>query len=56
MITVKLEGTGGGRISVSNVYSILKRYWPPAVADGVRTMRGIRSMAGAVFDLYEDHF
>ena len=56
MITVKLESTINGRLSVSNVFSILRRYWPPAVADTVRTMRGMRSMAGAVFDLYEDQF
>ena len=54
MITVKLESTINGRLSVSNVYSILRRYWPPAIADTVRTMRGMRSQAGAVFDLYED--
>ena len=56
MITVKLESTQGGRLSVSNVYSILRRYWPPAIVDSVRTMRGIKSFAGAVFDLQEDQY
>ena len=54
MLTVKLESNQGGRLSVSNVYSILRRFWPPALIDSVRTMRGMRSQAGAVFDLYED--
>lgn len=54
MITVKLESSQGGRLSVSNVFSILRRYWPPAIADQVRQMRGMRNAAGAVFDLYED--
>ena len=54
MVTVKLESTQGSRLSVSNVYSILRRFWPPAIVDSVRTMRGIQSQAGAVFDLYED--
>ena len=56
MITVKLESTVGGRLSVSAVFSILRRFWPPAIVDSVRTMRGIRSQAGAVFDLYEDQY
>ena len=54
MITVKLESNQQGRLSVSNVYSILRRFWPPALIDSVRTMRGMRNQAGAVFDLYED--
>ena len=54
MITIKLSSNQGGRISVSNVYNILRRYWPPATVDSVRTMRGMKSMSGAVFDVYED--
>ena len=56
MITVKVESSQGGRISVSQVYSILRRFWPPAIGDSVRTMRAIKNGAGAVFDLYEDQF
>jgi len=54
MITVKVESSQGGRISVNQVYSILRRFWPPAIGDSVRTMRAIKNGAGAVFDLYED--
>ena len=43
MVTVKLESTQSGRLSVSNVYSILRRFWPPALIDSVRTMRGMRN-------------
>lgn len=57
MITIKIISTlNGGRISVSNVYNILRRYWPPQTVDGVRTMRGLKNQSGAVFDIYEDHF
>ena len=56
MITVKLESNQGGRLNVSQVYSILKRYWPPTVAESVRTMRGMSNGAGACFDLYEDQY
>lgn len=56
MMTVKLTSNAGGRISVSNVYNILRRYWPSQTVDNVRTMRGMKSMAGAVFDLYEDQY
>ena len=54
MITIKLSSNQGTRISVSNVYNILRRYWPPATVDSVRTMRGMKNMQGAVFDVYED--
>lgn len=56
MLTIKIHSTINGRLSVQNVYSILKRYWPPQLADNVRSMRGIRSGTGAVFDIYEDQF
>ena len=56
MLTVKLESTNGSRMAVTAVYGILRRFWPPAIADNVRTMRGTRSQAGAVFDLYEDQY
>ena len=56
MITIKLQSNQGGRITVSNVYNILRRYWPPATVDNVRTMRGMKNMEGAVFDVYEDQF
>jgi len=56
MITVKLESTAGTRLNVSAVFSILRRFWPPAIVDSVRTMRGTQSQAGAVFDLYEDQY
>ena len=57
MVTVKLELTGdGNRLSVSAVYSILKRYWPAALVDNVRTMRGMSNGRGGCFDLYEDQF
>jgi len=54
MITVKLESTQQGRLSVENVNAILRRFWPPTIIDSVRTMRGMKSGAGAVFDMYED--
>jgi len=54
MITVKLESTQQGRLSTDNVLAILRRFWPPQVADGVRTMRGMSNGHGAVFDLFED--
>ena len=56
MITVKLESTQNGRLSTDNVNAILRRFWPPAIVDSVRTMRGMKSGAGAVFDLYEDQY
>lgn len=56
MITVKLESTQNGRLSVENVYAILRRYWPETLINSVRTMRGMKSGAGACFDLYEDQF
>ena len=54
MLTVKLSSTTGGRLSVQNVYSIVKRYWPPQLGDNIRSMRGMRNGQGAVFDIYED--
>ena len=56
MITVKLESTQNGRLSTENVNAILRRFWPPPIVDAVRTMRGMKSGAGAVFDLYEDQY
>ena len=29
MLTVKMQSIIQGRLSIQNVYSILKRYWPP---------------------------
>ena len=56
MVTVKLESTQANRISVQAVYSILRRFWPPAICDSVRSMKGMRNQSGAVFDLYEDQY
>ena len=56
MITCKLESTQDGRIAASQVMSILRRYWPPAICDSIRTMRGMKSGTGACFDLYEDQY
>ena len=36
--------------------AILRRFWPPTIVDSVRTMRGMKSGVGAVFDLYEDQY
>ena len=54
MITVKLESTASGRLSVTNIYSILRRFWPANLIESVRSMRGMKSGSGACFDLYED--
>jgi ATP-dependent RNA helicase DDX21 len=56
VLTCKMESLFNGKLSVQNVYSILKRYWPPQLADGVRSMRGMRNGQGAVFDIYEDQY
>ena len=54
MVTVKLESTQSGRLSTDNVHAILRRFWPPQIAEAVRSMRGMQSGSGAIFDLYED--
>ena len=56
MTTVKLESTQSGRLSTDNVHAILRRFWPPQIAEAVRSMRGMQSGSGAIFDLYEDQY
>lgn len=56
MLTLKMESIVNGRLSAQSVFQILKRYWPPQMADGVRSMRGMRNGHGAVFDIYEDQY
>ena len=54
MITVKLVSTQSGRLSVTNIYSILRRFWPANLIESVRSMRAMKSGDGACFDIYED--
>ena len=56
MLTIKLQHTQNGRLSVQNVFMILKKFWPPQLADSARSMRGMRNGQGAVFDIYEDQY
>ena len=56
MITCKLESIQNGQLSTQNVFSILRRYWPEALVNTVRTMRAMKSGLGACFDLYEDQY
>jgi len=41
-------------LSQDTCVMILQKYWPPRLADGVRSMKALKSGQGVVFDIYED--
>jgi len=53
---MKMFSIEQGRLTSQSCYQILRKFWPPQMADSVRQVRGIRSGQGAVFDIYEDQY